>query len=283
MFERLSTGWELSKQSFRVLRLDKELLIFPLLSGVACLLVLASFALPLWDSSYVRMIQDEQQAPDDPLAYVILFAFYFANYFTIVFFNAALIACAIIRFNGGDPTLADGFRAAFSRLPQILGWALVSATVGLILNVIESRSEKAGRFVSGLLGMAWSAASYFVVPVLVVERVGPVQALKRSFAILRKTWGEAIGANIGIGVVMFVAGILAMIPAGIGVYLGLVAGSAAMLVAGIVITVLLFVIISLVSSAVKAIIIGALYEYAARDSVPDQFDESLLRNAFTVR
>jgi Family of unknown function (DUF6159) len=130
MFERLSNGWHLAKESWHVLKMDKELLVFPFVSGISCMFVLASFALPLWNSQYASVIFDEGKIPNDPIAYLILFAFYAVNYFVIVFFNSALVACAIIRFRGGDPTLGDGFRASFNRLPQIAMWALASATVG---------------------------------------------------------------------------------------------------------------------------------------------------------
>ncbi|MEX0977727.1 MAG: DUF6159 family protein, partial [Pirellulales bacterium] len=140
MFDRISRGIELTKQSFAVLREEKTLLVFPLLSGLACLFVLASFALPLWATGYAQVVFDDGQFPQDPLAYVLLFLFYFVNYFVVIFFNSALISCAIIRFHGGDATLGDGMSAAISRLPQIVGWALVSATVGVILKAIESRS-----------------------------------------------------------------------------------------------------------------------------------------------
>ena len=226
MFYRLHNGWELAKQSIQVLRLDKELLVFPLLSGLACLLVLASFALPLWNTDYLQVIWDEDPTGQggrligDPLAYVLLFAFYFANYFVIVFFNSALIACAVIRLRGGDPTVRDGLRAAAARLPQILVWALLGATVSVILSAIESRSEKVGKFVAGLAGMAWGVATYFVVPVLVVEKVGPGQAIKRSLQILRGTWGEALAANFGIGLVVSLLTLAALAPAGVGVLIG---------------------------------------------------------------
>src|SRR5262249_52021876 len=145
MFDRIANGWELAKQSFNVLRLDKELLLFPLVSGLSCLAVLASFVLPLWNSPYAKVVLNEHQIPKPPVAWVFLFAFYLVNYFVIVYFNSALVACAIIRFKGGDPTVGDGFRAATARLPQILAWALVSATVGIVLKVIESRSERVGQ------------------------------------------------------------------------------------------------------------------------------------------
>ena len=277
MFERITNGWELAKASYRCLMLDKEMLLFPLISGLACLLVLGSFALPLADSGYLQAIEEEG-APSDPLPYVLLFLFYFANYFIIIFFNSALITCAIIRFKGGDPTLADGFRVAFSRLPQIFGWALVSATVGLILRAIESRSNRAGEIVSGLLGMAWSATSYFVVPVLVVEKVGPVDAFKRSLSILRKTWGEALVANFGIGLFVFLFTLAALIPA----FLGMLAGGALAAV-GIVVTVVLVIVVALISSALNGIALGALYLYAVEGKAPPQFDGSRLESAFGRR
>ena len=280
MFQRLANGWELAKQSFHVLRLDKELLLFPLMSGIACLIVLASFAAPLWNSDYLNVVFEEGQAPEDPLAYVILFAFYFVNYFVIVFFNSALVACAIIRFRGGNPTLGDGLRASSERLPQILGWAAVSATVGVILRVIESRSERAGQIAAGLLGMAWSISTFFVVPVLVVEKAGPVTAVKRSLSIIRKTWGEALTANFGIGFFTF----LATIPGIVAVVAGMsIAASGSVALGGAVIGagILLVLVVSLVSSAVSAIVLAALYLYAATDEIPQYFDADRLEYAFT--
>ncbi len=286
MFERASNGWQLVRQSWQVLKLDKELLVFPLLSGVACMLVLASFAVPLWATGYVDVLT--QEAGDTPgnagqanqiLGYVLLFAFYFVNYFVIIFFNTALIACAIIRFKGGDPNLMDGFSAAFSRLPQIAGWAVVAATVGLILRMIESRSEKVGAIVASLLGMAWSAVTYFVVPVIVVERTGPIEAGKRSLQILKRTWGEALTANFGIGLVVFAASLVGLIPLFLGGF-ALAVGQTVLGVVALAMGIILLLIVSLVSSAMNAIIIGALYLYAAEGTVPQQFDDQLFRAAF---
>jgi hypothetical protein len=282
MFDRLGRGWELARQSYGVLKLDKELLMFPLLSGFACLLVLASFALPLWNSDYLQVVMEEEAVPDDPVAYILLFLFYFVNYFVIVFFNSALVACAIIRFKGGDPTISDGLGAASARLPQIVGWALVAATVGVILKIIESRSEKVGQIVAALMGMAWSAVTYFVVPVIVVEKLGPVEAVKRSLSILRRTWGEALSANFGIGFIVFLMSLLAMVPVVLGIF-ALGAGLVPVGVAGIVIGVLLLILLGLVSSALNAIVLGALYLYAAEGKVPGAFDEALFREAFSAR
>jgi len=279
MFTRISNGWALTKQSFRVLMLDKELLLFPIMSGFSCLLVLASFAAPLWNSKYINVVMTEKQLPQDPVAYLILFAFYFVNFFVIIFFNSALMSCAIIRLKGGNPTIGDGFRAAMNRLPQIAGWALVSATVGFILKLIESRSEKIGQIVAGLLGMAWSITTYFVIPVLVVEQKNPLEAMKRSVGILRKTWGESLVANFGIGLIVFllvIPMILLIVAGGFIIASGNALLGGALIATGLV----LILLISLVSSAMHSILIATIYLFAAEDKVPEQFDRDLIAHAF---
>ena len=135
MFDRMRRGWNLAKQSAEVLKLDKELLLFPILSGAACVIVMASFAIPIIYSGMLDGVADEANTGSQALLAVLSFLFYFVSYFVIIFFNSALVACAIIRLKGGDPTVRDGFGAAMDRLPQIAGWALVAATVGMILKI----------------------------------------------------------------------------------------------------------------------------------------------------
>lgn len=281
MFARLATGWELAKQSFGVLRQDKELVLFPLISGLACLLVLASFALPLWSTPWFQQVLEDKQAPQDPIAYIILFAFYYVNFFVILFFNVALVSCAVKRMSGGNPTIGYGLQQASARLPQIAAWALVSATVGLILKAIESRSEKIGQIVSSLAGAGWAIATYFVVPILVVERVSPWEALKRSTSLIRRTWGEALAGNLGIGLLTF----LAIIPGIVAFMAGGALATTQPVVGGLVIAVgvIWLIGVSLVSSAVNSILLTALYLYASEGKAPQQFDASLLRNAFAKR
>jgi hypothetical protein len=280
MFARIATGWELMKQSFGVLREDKELVVFPLFSGAACLLVLASFALPLWNSPWFHQIFADRQAPQDPVAYVLLFLFYVVNYFVIVFFNAALVSCALKRLAGGNPTVGYGLQQAASRLPQIFAWAVVSATVGIILKAIDSKSNKIGQLVASLIGAGWAIATYFVVPILVVEQVGPIDALKRSTSLMRRTWGETLAGKMGLGLVIFAA----MLP-GMGLLmLGFVAVSASgqPMLGGIAIGlgVVWILAVSLVSAAVQSILLTALYLYASEGTAPPQFDAALLQSAF---
>ncbi len=286
MFDRISNGWELTRQSWHVLRCDKELLLFPLMSGIACLLVMATFAVPLWASGFAEGVIERPEGEGvtiaEILGYVVLFAFYFVNYFVIVFFNSALVSCAVIRFKGGNPTLGDGLSAASARLPQIAGWALLAATVGVILKAIESRSEKVGMIVTSLLGMAWSIVTYFVVPVIVVEQAGPVRAVKRSTQVMKSTWGETLVANFGIGLIVFLVSLVAFIPLVLGV-LAIAAGQVALGGVAVALGVVALLLISLVSSALNAIIIAALYLFAAEGTVPQQFNDQLFRRAFATK
>jgi hypothetical protein len=286
MFTKIGIGWELVMQSFRVLRADKRLIVFPLLSGIACLIVLASFAIPLWNTPTARAMFDEKQVHLGPLSYVVLFLFYFVNYFVIVFFNSALVACAIGRFRGNSPTVGDGLRVAVARIPQIAAWALLSATVGVILKVIESTSEKAGEFVSGLLGMAWTIVTYFVVPVLVMEKATPWDAVKRSTSLLKKTWGEALTAHCSTNVIFLVVFLIALLPLLALGFLAFSAFSAGHVILGgiaVACIVIVFTLTSLVSSALSTIVLASLYLYASEGAIPGEFDAQLLEGAFQAR
>jgi hypothetical protein len=281
MFDRISASFTLAGNSWQVLRQDKKLIVFPILSGIGCFLVLASFILPLFLIRPAWLVIPNNGAPESPWPYVVAFAYYFCNYFVIVFCNAALISCALIRFNGGEPTIGDGLSAAVNRLPQILAWAFVSATVGMILKGIESAHEKAGAFISAILGTAWAVMTYFVVPVLVVEKVGPVDAVKRSMSILKKTWGEALVGHVGIGFFMF----LLSLP-GIAIFIIGAMLAVAQPVLGVPFVLLglvYFLLLGAISSAMHGIYLGALYQYATHGSVPGGFDSNVLERAFSQK
>jgi hypothetical protein len=188
------------------------------------------------------------------------------------------VSCALLHFHGETPTLGDGLRAAASRLPQILAWALVSATVGMILKVIENAHEKAGEIVSAILGTVWTVITYFVVPVLVVEKVGPIQAVKRSLAILKQTWGDALVGKFGIGLfilLMSLPGILLLV---VGIALAAEAGALALPL--VLLGILYLIGMAAVSSALNGIFRTALYQYAAYGETPPGYDRAMMAGAF---
>ena len=284
MFERLSASFALAHSSWQVLRTDKKLIVFPLLSGLSCLLVLAAFALPfVAQPQWLRAVTDAVDANGKPPAWVypVVFAYYFCNYFVIIFFNAALVSCALIRFSGETPTLGDGLSAAGRCLPQILAWALVSATVGLLLKVVENAHEKVGQIISALLGTAWTVMTYFVVPVLVVERVGPFAAVGRSLSILRHTWGEALVGRLGLGFFMF----LLVLPGVLLLLAGFAVGAQVFVLGAVLVglALLYLVLASAAGSALQGIFVGALYEYAAQGNVPAGFDGRTIEKAFAPK
>lgn len=277
MFARFSRSWALVKASGAVLRQDKELLLFPLFSAIAALLVAASFLIPLFTTGAFERY-DEQT--DNAGSMVILFLFYLSQYFVMFFFNAALVGAAMIRLEGGDPTVADGLRIARSRIVHIIGYAGIAATVGLILRLIEERAGFIGRWIAGLLGVAFTVATFLAVPILVTSNAGPVQAVKESAALLKKTWGENIIGNGGMGLI-FLVGHIGVV--GIGllfVFLVAQAGSPALIIAVTAVVVLSVIALSLVQSALQGVYSAALYRYATTGDAGTEFSGTLLGEAF---
>jgi hypothetical protein len=287
MFERIGRGWGIAKASWAVVKLHPKLLLLPIFSGIAFILLLAAIGLSVFagaKSDYIRHLMDNMQS-GEPVVYVALFAFYFATTFIIVFFNSALIFCALQSFAGKEPSLRAGLATAAGRLPQILAWTFVAATVGLILNALQSFLKDKLGFLGALLGgigeMAWAVVTYFVVPVVVVDGVGPIEAVKRSSAILRRTWGEAIGGEGGLGLisvlfflpVVLLFGILGT--AGIGVW-----ASPPVAVARIAIVAFYVLAVAIVFTALGTIFRTGTYVYATTGQAPSNMDPALLQGAF---
>lgn len=281
MFDRINNSFALASSSWGVLKDHKQLIVFPILSGTACLFVMISFLAPLIALFVNGHIPIRETGQPPWWSYVVAFVYYFCNYFVIIFCNAALIHCALMRFDGEEPTIFDGINAAIRCLPQIIAWALVSATVGVLLKVIENTHEKAGAIMKAILGTAWTVITYFVVPILVVERVGPIDAIRKSLKVLRKTWGEAIIGNYGLGLFTFVLtlpGWMIVIAGGIlSSSLGFI-GLAIMAMGG-----LYLLIAFAVSSALNTIYLSAMYEFAAHGKSPRGFRKSVMRGAFRTK
>ena len=273
--ERLRRSWQLVKSSWHVLRADKELLLYPVASGITLFIAMVLVGL-VWMGSggFDRLDGDGFGLLD----LVFLYLFYFVISTVGVFFNSALIAAANIRLDGGDPTLADGFRVAASHLPAIIGWAAIAATVGLLLQVLRERGGAAGAVVSLIGNMAWGLITFLVVPILVVEGVGPIEAIKRSASLLRKTWGEQIVGNFSIGLVtglVFVAvmlggGAIAFLLLGVADVLGILAFA---------ILVLALIVVGLIGSALAGLFNIALFRYASGRDADAFFAQETLAGA----
>jgi len=192
---KFSRSWELVKQSFTILRSDKQLMLFPVLSAVSCFVVTAAIATGgaflLLPARAAAIAAGERFNPNQsPMFLLGMFTLYVVNYFVIVFFNVALVGVANSRLMGGTWTFKDGLELAWERKGTILQWALVAATVGVLLRTLEERLGLIGRLIMRIIGIAWTLACYFVVPVLAFEDLTPIDALKRSSKLFRDTWGE---------------------------------------------------------------------------------------------
>lgn len=281
MFERFSRSWQLIKASAGVLRQDKELLVFPLLSTIAAIAVAATFIVPLVATGALESAKSSDEI--NPLFAIVAFAFYFVQYFVIFFFNTALVGAAMIRLEGGDPTVADGLRIASRKFVPLLGYAAIAATVGLILRVIEERVGGIGKWIAGLLGAAWTVATFMVVPVLVTKEIGPIDAIKESAVLLKKTWGENLIGNGGLGVVFFLVYLLLGAAFATLFVLAGAAKSGALFATIGGLAVLTFVILALVQAALSGIYSAALYRHATGAPDAPGFDGALLTNAFRVK
>jgi hypothetical protein len=273
---RFARSWELVKMCWRVLQLDKELVVFPIVSTIGVLIVTASFVIPGFFTGFWQGIAEDGASLG---LYALIFLFYFVEYLVIVFCNAALVSAAIVRFEGGDPTLGDGFRCASRHISAILGYAAIAATVGLVLQIIRERAGFGGAIAAALGGAAWNIVTFLAIPVLVVEGVGPVAAIKRSAGLLKKTWGEQIIGSAGIGLVFGLIGIGA---AAIGIALGMVALGAGIMILGIAlfaVAVLAVLVISLLGATLNGIYSAAVYEYAVGGDT-GEFDREALAAAF---
>lgn len=274
MFDKISRSWTLVKASAAVLRSDKELLLFPVISSIATVLVAATFLVPAMG---LRLFEGGNIGV---LGAVVGFAFYLCQYFVIFFFNTALVGAAMIRLEGGDPTVADGLRIARSKAGVILGYAAIAATVGLLLKMISERSGVIGRIVIGLLGTAWTLASFLVVPVLVSRDVGPIDAIKESTLLLKRTWGENVAGNVGIGLafglltaLVVVAVVLLVIGAGSvgGIKLAVAVG---------VVGALAIALVAVIQAALAGIYSAAVYRFAMDGQAPVGFAGPQLQAAF---
>jgi hypothetical protein len=276
---KFARSWSLAKASMGVLRSDKELLVFPLVSTAVTLLVAASFILPMFGLGMFRDL--EAQGGGMPaMFYPWLFCFYLVQYFVIFFFNTALVGAAMIRLDGGDPTVGAGLRIAAGKWTTILGYAAIAATVGMLLRALQERAGFIGRIVVGLLGAAWTVATYLVVPVLVARDVGPVEAVKESASLLGRTWGENLIGQGGIGVVFALVYTVVGLA---GIALVVFLGTQQLAVTAVVVACLLVVailLLALVQAALSGIYSAALYRFAVAGDAPAGFDSALLGSAF---
>jgi len=287
---RIGRSWALTKSCFRILRREKYLAWFPVLSGLSGMLVLApliagAIALAVHGvSSLDQGWFDRHRTELKVGGAAALFLLYFVGYFLSTFFNVGLISCVLSRLEGKPTSFGRGMKTAWSRLGKIAGWAFLGATVGVVLQAIESRVGFLGQLAVRFVGLAWSLVTFLVAPVIAFEGLGPVDAVKRSAALFKQTWGEQLAFRFGIGTALSMLFLLfTLVVVGVGIAVpaltGMAAGGTAL---GLwVIGLFLFVFASgvalaIVSSCLTSIYHAVLYSYAVTGMLADEFDAGLL-------
>ncbi|MDP6348195.1 MAG: DUF6159 family protein [Chloroflexota bacterium] len=281
MFATIGRTWDIMKVCWGVLHKDRELIVFPIVSGIAMLILAAitfgvgsaTGALERAEAAGGSQSAAALQAAD----YAFFAGIYFVGSFIVIYCNAALIGAAMIRIRGGDPSVWDGFAIANARLPGIIGWALVAATVGLILRILRDRARGniVGQIILALGAGMWAYLTFMVIPVLIVDNVGPIEAIKRSGGIFKRTWGEQVTANFGFGIISFFTVLVAAIPAVLLFFISPVIGIAVGVVTvGTVIATV---------AALEGIFKAALYEYVVEEVVAEDFSPDLLGGAFVPK
>ncbi len=277
---RLGRSWLLIKASWSVLRSDQELLVLPFLSGCATVVVAAAFLGMAAITGAFRTLEGGDPGAIHVSFYAAAFIFYVVQYFIIIFFNTALVGAALERLDGGNPTVGSALALAQSRVGSILGYAVISATVGVLLRMLAERLGFIGRIIEAGVGLAWTVTTFLVIPVLAAEGIGPTEAIKKSASLLKKTWGENLIGNAGISLVLSLTAIaVALVGFGGGAALydhGYQALAIAMFAAAVV----LFLAVVLVGAALTAIYSAAVYRFATAGRPPQGFDQDLIDGAF---
>lgn len=272
---RISNTFKMMKSCIDVLKKDKELILFPIFAAISVTLL---FFLIISSTGSINDIEgtlgnmDPEQG-GSPLP--IVFLVFGAN-FLIVFFNSALISAALERLRGGDPNVKSGLSHALKHIHHIFFWSIIVTAVAILIAAIKgSRRDGIMRNILGsILQAGWAMMTFFVVPIIVSENIGPIAAIKRSISLFKQTWGDQVIANFGFGIFQMLA-ILASVF--LGWFLGLFSQT-------------LGLVIGLLSAATSVALIytlegiykAALYEFALGEK-PLEFQQDDLRTAYRAR
>jgi hypothetical protein len=273
---RISNTWQLAKTSWAVLKKDRELLWIPVLSFLASAAVIVVVLVLTFLTLSTTSSHGDTTMELNPAMIVVFLVGALLLGIISVFFNGALVAGAHERLTGGDPTVRSAVGRAFSRIGGLVPWALITTTVGLVLQALRDRAGWLGRIVTHMLDMAWQVVTFLTVPAIVIDNLGPIEGLKRSASLLRRTWGENIAARVGFGLLGFIL----ILPAAVVVGLFIASGWTVLMVIGVIAGAAWVAVVVVVLTALNAIFQTALYLYATTGTSPSGFEQAPLAQTF---
>lgn len=275
---RLRASFLLFKEAWRFLRTDKELLFVPILSLIFSLVLFGIWTtiITLAGGSVIDFVSEERAMQMSE--YVYMFGVYVIAAFSLALAQAIIVHIVYVRAHGGNASLADGMARAFANIGPLFIWSLITSTVGVILRTISERSALVGKIVTALLGAAWAILTFFVIPIMILDKKSAFSAIPTSAQLFKKTWGETLVANVTLGVVFMVAHLVVLASfIGLLIYAGSTLNSI-LLIVSIVGVVMWLVIATIVHSALEGILKTLLYIYAAENVVPSNFNKELLES-----
>jgi uncharacterized membrane protein len=272
MGSRWSNSVELLKASWGVLREHKKLVVFPIVSAVISILLIVALALPAYFLTGVKNGHINNPA----LFYVFFAIFYFVGSFVVIFFNTGLIACVQECIRGGEADFSYGWNVALQNVGKIAVWALISATVGLVLKAIRERGGIFGLIVASIVDVAWNLLTFFVIPVLIFQGFGVIDSIKESAKIFKRTWGENMIARFSLGIIFLLLALIGVVP----VVLAALTKNAAVIIGVSALVLMYWTVLAVLSASLTGILATALYDYAITGQVPAAFPAQTLTAAF---
>lgn len=259
-------SWQLTKSAFRMIREDKALLLFPLVSGLAAIGIIVLFAVGLFTLTFYTNLASNVNAYDAVVG-VLLLLVYFVLWIVSVFFSGALVGAAMMKLSGKQPTFGDGIRVASSRAGKLVAWALLGGTLMLLIRLIASRIRGIAGTIFGLAaGVTVGVLTYFLIPVLMYEDHSAWGSIKRSGSLFVKTFGRTFVSNLVLGLLLALGFIAAIVLGVIGAVF-LFSGPLILGVILLLAAVALFIFMAILSSAAEGVLMTALYRYATTGQV----------------
>ncbi|WOF17190.1 hypothetical protein F1737_11120 [Methanoplanus sp. FWC-SCC4] len=283
MFESIGKGWRLFKETFAILSREKSLILYPVISGIIILLILGLLFIPLLFISGTTGINPENMGITGYVIWIlVLFVIFLVVSFVSSFFKAGIVFNATEVIKGNDPAFKDGINAALSKTGSLFVWALIAATVGIVLSLLRESDNPLGRMVTeilvGIAGAVWNLVTFFVIPVMIFEDKAPFPSIKESWELFKKTWGETVIAGFSFGIVfipaflLMAASFLSVIVAPFEVFAGMIA-----------LTIIVFALTSVIVSALQGILVALLYHYAKTGEISSLVERELIEGAFVEK
>jgi hypothetical protein len=277
---KFNASLQIIKQSWAVLKQNKEIMWIPIISSISSLVIMVAIVVLFFIFAFGGSIEGirtfDNSLTNNIIIYGVLFVYYLLTFLIVNYFQAVLFIIVQAHFSGKDLTLKQGFEEAKVSFNKILIWSLISATVGIVLGIIADKFKIAGRIIASLLGAAWNIMTYFSLPSLVIGKTSVKDSFKESASMIRKTWGETIIVNFGVG---YCFGILAFVLIALAVGIAFIIPT---LTVGICVAVLLLIcliILSIISSTLGSIFKLVIYNYAKTGQVPQGFSSDIVKGA----